>query len=66
MKNLLDLISVLFVSVCIGVISYICGYTKGYNEAKESYTTYYNELRRIEKETYEMKIKLYDSKEEEK
>ena len=39
MKNLLDLISVLFVSVCIGVISYICGYTKGYNEAKESYTT---------------------------
>lgn len=41
---------------------YLKGYVKGYDEAKECYTSFYEKLRKVEKETFEMELEYERSK----
>lgn len=39
---------------------YIHGYSIGYDDAKEAYTELYEKIRKIEKETYELRLELLE------
>ena len=55
-KLLLDIAIIASCFIVFSVIAYMKGYVKGYNEAKESYTEFYEKLIKIE--TNEQKTKV--------